>query len=517
VPEPKPIEAATLPATPAATNDEKPKPKNPVEITFEGINRRLRLLTPIQIDGRALCISPDSRDLIFRAYVTNKPNLWTLPLDEPRAEQPLRQITASGTFKWAAQFAPDGKSFWFLDGGQIVFRKFPIGDQVAPQFSGEVQIHLEQEKWQIFNECWTNLRDHFYDANFRGLDWHAIREQYRPLIAGCQTNHDLVLLLNLMMGELNTSHLGIGGGGGGGGIDGYIGLFFDRREQHTTGRLVVVEVLPEGPAALAGITVGSELLAVEGRAITGTSLDALLQRTIGRRVRLRITGPAEQAEREVIVRPVTGAQYYALRYHAWVQANEAIVHAASGGQLGYVHIPEMSYDAYQQFLVDLDAETYGKQGVLIDVRYNGGGHTATFFVDVLTRRSVLLKSFRSQTPSDAGHLAGNRVLNRPTVLVTNERSFSNAEMFAEAYRHLAVGKVVGRPTGGAVISTWQPYLLNGLSMGLPRMRVTTLDGEDLEGIGRPVDVDVALPLGDPGRGRDPQLERAVRVLLEQIQ
>jgi C-terminal processing protease CtpA/Prc len=200
-----------------------------------------------------------------------------------------------------------------------------------------------------------------------------------------------------------------------------------------------------------------------------------------------------------------------------VLANEAIVHAASGGQLGYVHIPEMSYDAYQQFLVDLDAETYGKQGVLIDVRYNGGGHTATFFVDVLTRRSVLLKSFRSQTPSDAGHLAGNRVLNRPTILITNERSFSNAEMFAEAYRHLAVGKVVGRPTGGAVISTWQPSLLNGLSMGLPRMRVTTLDGEDLEGIGRPVDVDVALPLGDPGRGRDPQLERAVRVLLEQIQ
>ncbi len=512
--EPKADDAA--PTAQAATSEEKAKPKNLVEITFDGIDRRLRLLTPPQLDGRALCISADSRDLIFRGYVTSKANLWTLPLDEPRADQPPRQITASGTFKSAAQFAPDGKNFWFLDGGQIAFRKFPAGDQTTPQYSGEVQIHFEQEKWQIFNECWTNLRDHFYDASFRGLDWQAIREQYRPLIAGCQTEYELMLLLNLMMGELNTSHLGLGGGGGGG-SDGYTGLLFDRREQHGSGRLLVATVLPESPAALAGIPVGSELLAVEGQAVAGANLDTLLQRTIGRRVRLRITGPGDQAERDVVVRPAAGHEYHHLRYRAWVQENEALVHAASGGKLGYVHIPEMSYDAYQQFLVDLDAETYGKQGLLIDIRNNHGGHTATFFIDVLTRRSVLLKSFRGQIPSDAGHLAGNRVLNRPTVLITNENSVSNAEMFSETYRRLGVGRVVGKPTAGAVISTWRPQLLNGLSMGLPRMRVTTIDGEDLEGTGRAVDVDVALPLGDPGRGRDPQLESAVRVLMEQIQ
>jgi C-terminal processing protease CtpA/Prc len=176
----------------------------------------------------------------------------------------------------------------------------------------------------------------------------------------------------------------------------------------------------------------------------------------------------------------------------------------------------MSYEAYQQFLADLDAEAYGKQGLLVDVRNNGGGHTAAFFLDVLTRRSTLLSDFRGRTRADAGHLAGSKVLSRPTALLTNEHTASNAEMFTETYRRLGIGPVVGRPTAGAVVWTWRPRLIDGATVGLPRMRVTTLDGEDLEGRGRPVDHDVALPLGEPERGRDSQLEAAVRVLLERI-
>jgi C-terminal processing protease CtpA/Prc len=222
------------------------------------------------------------------------------------------------------------------------------------------------------------------------------------------------------------------------------------------------------------------------------------------------------AVREVAVRPISAEQYGDLRYRGWICANEAYVHRISGGRLGYVHIREMSYAAYQQFLSDLDAETHSKEGVVVDARFNGGGHTATFILDVLARRSVLLSIFRDKPPADAGHFAGNRVLNKPTVLVINERSFSNTEIFAEGYRRLGLGKVVGRPTGGAVIWTIGVRLLDGTWFNLPRIKVATPEGEDLEGTGRAVDIDVSLPVGEPARGADQQLGAAVATLLAQL-
>jgi C-terminal processing protease CtpA/Prc len=176
----------------------------------------------------------------------------------------------------------------------------------------------------------------------------------------------------------------------------------------------------------------------------------------------------------------------------------------------------MDYAAYQDLLVQLDSENYQKAGLVIDVRFNGGGHTATFILDLLARQSMLHSSFRGQPAVSSWHISGNRVLQRPTVLITNESSGSNTEMLSEAYRRLGLGLVVGHPTAGAVISTTQPSLIDGGNMALPHLRVATLAGEDLEGTGRPVDIDVALPLSDPARGQDTQIAAAVQALVAQL-
>jgi C-terminal processing protease CtpA/Prc len=312
---------------------------------------------------------------------------------------------------------------------------------------------------------------------------------------------------------------------GGGGQDGYSGLIFDPVEQAAAGRLRVAAVVPDSPATravevgggAAPVQPGEYLLAVDGVPLgPHTSLDALLQRSVGRRVLLRLGEAPDGRRRDVAIRPVDAHEYGRLRYRAWVAANEAYVHAASSGRLGYVHIEQMSYPAYQQFLADLDAEAHGKEGVVVDVRYNGGGHTATFILDVLLRPSVLRSSFRDRPSTDAGHLAGNRVLGKPTVLLTNEHSGSNTEMLSESYRRLRLGPIVGRPTAGAVIWTWGMRLLDGAGLRLPRLRITTPEGEDLEGSGRPVDLEVERPLGEWAAGIDRQLDAAVRELLRRI-
>lgn len=502
--------------------DTEKKDANLVEIVFKGIEHRLSFLTPTQMDAQGESISHDSRDLLLLANVAGKVNIWALPLDEPREGSPPQQLTASSASKSNVQFSHNGKSFFYLEDGQITMRKFPPGrDSVTLHTRGEMMVDFEQEKHQIFGEAWRLLRDTFYDPTFRGQDWDAIRKRFAPLAAGARTNGELATILNLMVGELRASHLGAFWRFGSNPSDGYLGVLFDPYTIAQQGLLRVAELVPDSPAALLSDPPrrGEYVVAVNNTPITPEiSLDYLLQRTAGRRVLLRLAPSLDsESTREVAVRPVNGDTYADLRYRTWVTINESYVHRESNGRLGYVHVPEMSYAAYQQFLINLDVETHSKEGIVLDIRYNRGGHIATFILDVLTRRSVVLSGFRDRLSTDAYHYSGNRALDKPTVLVANERSASNAEIFTEIYRRLGLGKVVGKPTAGAVIGTIERTLLNRISFRLPLYSISTLEGENLEGMGRMVDVTVDQAPGDWYHGHDHQLQAAIRVLLENLE
>ena len=212
-------------------------------------------------------------------------------------------------------------------------------------------------------------------------------------------------------------------------------------------------------------------------------------------------GHGREEVAEAMARPVRNADY---------------VHEKSGGRLGYVHIRAMSHEAYSKLLVDLDTETHSKEGVVVDVRYNGGGHIASFILDVLRKRSYVQSAYRGRTPTSSTNLAGNRILEKPTILVQNEHSGSNTEMFSEGFRRFGLGKVVGMPTAGAVIWTTNVGLLDGTWFRVPFVKVATLDGENLEGTARTVDIQVDRPLGEAAENKDSQLDAAVEHLLRQI-
>jgi len=305
---------------------------------------------------------------------------------------------------------------------------------------------------------------------------------------------------------------------------GRLGLRFDRTAYARTGRLAIADVVPLGPAAVTrAIAAGDLLVAIDGTPLThGTNasapttpgainVDRLFEHTIGKRVVLTIE--SKGARRDVAVQPVSLTTERGLRYRQWVESRRAYVAAASGGRLGYVHMADMGAASLAQLYVDLDAENHARDGVVIDLRNNNGGFVNAYALDVFARRPYLNMTMRGRPTAPARTMLGQRALESPTILVTNQHSLSDAEDFTEGYRRLKLGKVVGEPTAGWIIYTGQARLLDGSVLRLPRIRVTDADGKDMELVPRPIDVAAVRQPGELDAGRDAQLDAAVRELL----
>ena len=513
-----------------AAPPKKPEVK-PIEIDFDEIRRRVNVL-PVGANYTAEAISPDGRWLL----VNGQGNLHVYPLEPQRggAEggrggrggagggSQVRQLTTSTGAKANAQFTADSREVFYLEGGRINVVNVESRQARAIAVTAELDVDFSQEKMEVFRQAWTYMRDGFYDEKFHGADWNEVRAQFAPIVAGTRTSDELRRVLNLMMGELNASHLGASGGGGGGGQasnNGRLGLFFDRQEYETAGRLKITAVIPLGPAAISKqIKVGDYLLSVDGVAAgKTTNLDEQLMHKVGRRVELRVSATPDGAEpRTVAVQPITGGAERTLLYRDWIEVNRALVEKLSNGRLGYVHIRDMSEGALRRLALDLDADNRAKGGVVIDVRHNNGGFVNVYAIDVLARRGYLTMTPRGLPASPARTSLGQRSLELPTILVTNQHSLSDAEDFTEGYRQLKLGKVVGEPTSGWIIFTGSRTLIDGTSIRMPGTRITSNDGETMELKPRPVDIEVTRPIGETYTGRDSQLETAVRELLRQV-
>jgi Tol biopolymer transport system component/C-terminal processing protease CtpA/Prc len=503
----------------------------PIEIVFDDIRRRVNVLN-VGTNYSAEAISPDGRWLL----VNGDGNLSVYPLEpQPGAGaggggrgrggggSQTRQLTTTPGAKTNAQFTADSREVFYLEGGRINAVNVESRQSRAINVTAELAVDFSTEKMEVFRQAWTYMRDGFYDEKFHGADWDEVRAQFTPVVAGVRTSDELRRVLNLMLGELNASHLGASGGGGGGGgqssNNGRLGLTFDRQEYESSGRLRVTSVLPLGPAAISRqIKSGDFVISVNGVTVgPAANLDEQLMHQVGRRVELRVAATADGAgARTVVVQPITAGAERTLLYRDWVEANRALVEKVSNGRLGYVHIRDMSENALRQLALDLDADNRAKAGVVVDVRHNNGGFVNVYAIDVLARRGYLTMTPRGLPASPARTSLGQRSLELPTILVTNQHSLSDAEDFTEGYRTLKLGKVVGEPTSGWIIFTGSASLIDGSSIRMPGTRITSNDGKTMELNPRPVDIAVTRPIGETYTGRDSQLEAAVRELLRQI-
>jgi tricorn protease len=513
--------------TPAAREPTAPPrdPAKPVEIVFDDIRRRVSIL-PVGVEVTSQTFSPDGRQLLLTASAAGQQNLYLYSMDELSREPAVaRQLTSTAGAKSDAQFTSDGREVFYLEQGRISVIPVESRQARAVNVTAEMDVDFADEKMEVFRQAWMNMRDGFYDDKFHGVDWNAVRTRYEPRIAGAQTGDELRRMLNLMVGELNASHSGVSGGRGGGGGRGSspaaarLGLRFDRATYERNGQLKVTEVIALGPAAISRqVAIGDYVTAVNGTAITGqVNLDEELVRGVDRRTVLTVAKqPTGGETHEVILRPITQGTEKNLLYRQWVEWNRAYVDKISGGRLGYAHMNDMSEGALQRLYLDLDADNRGKDGVVIDVRNNNGGFVNAYALDVLARRPYLNMAPRGLPAAPARSVLGQRSLELPTVLLTNQHSLSDAEDFTEGYRTLKLGKVIGEPTSGWIIYTGSATLVDGSTMRMPGTRITALDGTNMELNPRPVDIKVTRPIGESLIGKDSQLDTAVRELLAQL-
>ncbi len=383
-----------------------------------------------------------------------------------------------------------------------------------------VRVDPRAEAEQIFEEAWRIQRDWFYDPGMHGIDWPAMRERYRPWVDHVGHRADLNYLLGELIGELVVGHAYRWGGDhpdvNGPGV-GLLGADYEL----TDGHLRVARIYsglnwnPDLRAPLTepgvDVAVGDYLLAVNGRPVGGNP-HAALEATAGVQTVLTVNArPTTKGAREVTVVPV--GDEIGLRHRAWVEANRALVDQATDGRVAYVYMPNTAGAGYtsfnRYFFAQLDREA-----VIIDERYNGGGSVADYIVDMLARRplNMLVTREGEDYPSPTA------VMHGPKVMIVNQDAGSGGDCLPHYFRQLGLGQLVGTRTWGGLIGIYDyPQLIDGGMVTAPRIAFYGPDGQwTAENVGIYPDIEVEMTPAAVIAGGDPQLERAIEVILEEL-
>jgi tricorn protease len=498
-----------------------------VEIDWDYIHLRAREVLPVPVEAAA--ISPDGSQVAFRSSNQGL-DLWVANTDGGKLTRLTTGNQNPAQIRWSGRKI--GSSYlnlvYYRDGDGTIRLMRPSTDPKtastsAPlSFSVKMSIRAEEEHLEMFDQSWRFLAESFYDPSYHGTNWDSVRRKYRPLVSHVAVKEDLYSLLYLMMGELNASHLG---------VSGYattpdeptahLGLLFD--ETYAGPGLRVKEILARGPADRRGLNLkaGDYVLAIDREAVAeNTNVSRLLNGKIGQVVTLTVAESPRadaKAHRQIEITGASpdtrkdGTGIADLMYHRWVEANARRVLELSKGKLGYIHIPSMDEDGLDAFVRSLYSDNFGKEGIVLDVRYNGGGFTHDRVLNYLGGQPHAY--FRQRDGAQGLVLRStDRKWTRPLVVLINNRSYSDAEIFPNAVRTLGLGKLVGEPTGGHVIGTTSVTLIDGSRFRIPRTGVFTSDGMNMEREGVRPDIRVVNHPDDLALGQDRQLEQAVDVL-----
>ena len=488
----------------------------------EGIEKRARQLTSGEFGVGDFFFSADGETVFFTSRNDDGPGLFSVPIEGGEAKR-----IEGGTFS-DLQPTKDRKTVFFRRGGgrdgfQIHRMALPGGDPERIEFAFSVEVDHRAEWEQIFEESWRVMKHRFYDPDMHGRDWDAIRQEYRPLLAHVGTYEDAYDLANQMIGELNASHVGVRGPSSVSMEDEYRTRLPGFELEPAQGRYRVSHVYRDGPADREWLDLEEDdyVLAIEGQEIeAGDNYWTILNHALNEYVTVRVADdPGGTGARDLRIATVPSLRD--IQYEEWVAQNREFVEAESGGRIAYVHIRAMNRSSLEKFENEID-RFWNADGIVVDIRYNGGGNIDQQLLDILERRPYEYWNNRWAAPSSGRR--PRQAIAGPKVMLINHRSASDSEVTPMGFRDLGLGRIVGNPTMGAVIATGSYRLINGGSIRTPGSLVVTYDpsepnnyGINLENYGVAPDVWVENTPEDELRGFDRELKAAVDEALRMLQ
>ncbi len=427
------------------------------------------------------------------------------------------------------EISADGKKMLVTSEGAFAIVDLPIAriDARDRLNLGDLKVMLNrQAEWtQIYRECWRQMRDFIYAPNMHGLDWPKIRERYEPLVAFVNHRADLTYVIGEMIAELNLGHCYVGGGD-------YpkperipIGLLGAKIERDAaTGYYRIRHILKgqnwdknlRSPLTDIGVAVneGDYLIAINDQPANRLkNIYSALLNTVGKQVVLKVnSAPKLEGSHDTVVIPIGDER--PLYYLDWVRHNLERVSQATGGKIGYVHIPNMGVDGLNEF-VKYYYPQLNKEGLIIDVRGNAGGNVSPQIIERLRREAAMITIARN----GAMNIDPSGIVLGPKVMLLDEFSASDGDIVAYRFKKYKLGPVVGKRSWGGVVGIRGSLpLLDGGYLNRPEFSRYDLEGKEWIMEGKGVEPDIFVD-NDPARefaGLDDQLEKAIEVIKEEL-
>jgi tricorn protease len=503
---------------------------DPVQIDLEGLGQRIVALPLPPGDYHRLQVA---KGKLF--YLKSAPERWVDP-ETPSSFHVLYaydvKARESAVFVEKVRdyrVSADGKKLLYVAGNPPIYAVVDVKEPPKPEDgrlnleAAEILVDPRAEWRQIFQEACRIHRDYFYDSQMHGLDWEAMCEKYRPFLAHVGHRDDLNDLLAELSGELVVGHAYVRNGD----IPappkvraGLLGADYEIVDGYYRIRRIYpgLNWHPElrAPLTEPGVNVreGEYLLGVNGRSLRApTSIYQLFEQTADRITELRVSPtPNEVDARIVTVRPI--ADEIPLRHWSWVEQNRKHVDARSGGRVAYIYMADTGLHGYEAFnryyFSQLD-----KQALILDERFNGGGSVADYVVDLLNRP---LMSYWA-TREGRTFTTPNASIFGPKVMIINELAGSGGDALPLFFRRRGLGTLVGKRTWGGLIGIYDyPKLMDGGMFTSPRLAIFSPDGEwEVENEGVAPDIEVEMTPRLAIEGRDPQLERALEIVLAELE
>ncbi len=491
--------------------EKKPEPKVEVKVDPFEIERRGKSVVAPENSVESFEVSPDGKSIAFVALLDGKPDLWVSGAEGGSTQR----LTQTGEGPISLSWSADSSKIYYLSGGSVKWAAKTGAGTGQIAFTVRMEIDRIVDYKAVFDEAWKLLNDNYYDPDFHGVNWKAVGDKYRTLVDSVSIRSDLDYLMTQMIGELNSSHMGFLNSAS---IKparptGFLGVVPD--PEFKGDGIKVDTIMPRSPADKneSRIKSGEIIVAVDDIPVKDeATFDQALAEKVGRTVVLMVNSkPTLEGAHKVKIKPIGALPYRGLIYEKWLDERRTIVEKVSNGRVGYLHVTDMGDAARNRFERELFSTGVRKEAMIVDVRNNNGGDTHDSLLRILERnRRYFTFVWRNETPFPQPE----RAFTKPVILLTNPGSLSDAECFANGWRELNIGKIVGQPTMGWIIFTSSRILLDGSLIRIPGLGCFTNTGRDMENWGVPPDITVDMTPEDAINGKDPQIERAVEELLK---